>query len=173
MAHQKFVLANASNLWEKRIMKIAEALTKGKDLKGKIAALQKTLSSKLTVTKFSEEQVIPEHDPLIADIVSLTEELAELKSRIVKTNVANGLIPTIHELQEAKFMVGLLDDLDGIEQETVSLQTAGIGNAPMKVKTLATFNVANAKALHQTFQTKLRSMDLELQKRNWEIDLID
>ena len=154
-------------------MKLAEALTQQKDLKGKIAKAQTKLHQKLTVLKLTPDVPVPDNDALIKEITELSEKLANLKNRIAASNVKHGLAGKIYQLQEAEFLVTMLEPLTTTEQKTVEFHGGGYGQQQEKVDVHATFDVAKAKELHATQQKRLRELDLELQKQNWLIDLVE
>ena len=154
-------------------MKLAETLTQIKDIKGKIADLQAKVQRKLTVVKLKEDQPMPDHNVAIREIKALSDKLAGLKSRIVATNVKHGLIQKINQLQEAKFMVSFLDGLSRTEQKDVQLHGGGYGQAQKECEVHATFDVENVKKLLAAHQKTLRDLDLELQRQNWLVDIVD
>ncbi len=154
-------------------MKLAEALTQVKDIKGKIAKLEGQLQSKTTVTMLAKDVVVPDHDAIFEEVSKLSTALARLKTRIVETNVKYDLMHKIHEFQEAKFAVSFLQTFADVEQKSYTLQGGAFGQNQEKYEQVATFNVAKVKETLEAKQKALRALDLQLQRENWQVDLVD
>ena len=154
-------------------MKIAEALVRMKDVKGKIAETQRTIQMDALFKKVDESQVIPNIEGVILSLGSLAQELSTLKTRVAKTNAKHGLVEKIYEMDKLKYMVSALESHAKSKQETTSLEYVSYGDKPVPLTTYATFDVSELAAKVEGMKTRIREVDMELQKLNWQIDLED
>lgn len=153
-------------------MKLAEALVRAKDLKGKLSALHSEISMERSFEKVDAGQEVPNCEPLIADLVAVSEELRALKTRIDLTNAQHGLADKIHEMEKLRYLVNSLTNLSEAKQEIVHLRRVDFEGPALPVSTYATYNVENLKKQLQQYRDDLRSLDLEIQRLNWQIDLV-
>lgn len=154
-------------------MKLAEALIRIKDLKGKSAELQRVVYDDATFDVVDENSVIPDIEESLTALVSVSQDTASLKSRITRTNAINGLTDKLHEMEHLRSLVSKLEPLSRNKQEIVSLRHINFNDAATKIPTRATYNVeAWTKNLNK-YRDKIRQLDLDLQRLNWEVDLVD
>lgn len=154
-------------------MKIAEALVKVKDLKGKVAELTRQIVTDSRFEQVEEGSEIPSVEPLIVDLLEVTEALSVLKTRITMTNATFGLTAKINEMERLRSLVSSLESLANHKQKIVQLRTIGYSDATAKLPTYATYDVEHLKVSLTEHRTRIRELDLELQRRNWEVDLVD
>lgn len=154
-------------------MKIAEALVRIKDLKGKFAELEKSFYNNTTFDLLDSEMEAPDLTPAIDDIIEVSENISKLKARVALTNVTHGLHNKIHEMEHLRSVVKRLGELTREKQSQVMLRTLNYGEATVKVTTVATYDVEKLIERVQGFRDRIREIDLELQRLNWEIDLVE
>lgn len=154
-------------------MKLAEALVRIKDLKGKSAELQRIVFEDSTFEVVDEDLEIPSIETPLQDLVLVSQETANLKSRIARTNAINGLTDKLHEMEHLRSIVSKTEALTRIKQVTVSLRHVGYNDAATKISTHATYDVERVKIWNNELRDKIRKLDLDLQRLNWEVDLVD
>jgi len=152
-------------------MKIAEALTQIKDLKGKVAKLTRHASYNGAFEVLDESQEVPSIEETLVELEDSATALSNLKTRVTKTNAANGLTDKINEMERLRSLVSNLDNLTLTKQDTVSLRHISYDQPPAPVHTFATYDVEALTNKVDTFRARIREIDLELQRRNWEVDL--
>ena len=151
-------------------MKLAEALTKIKDLKGKVASLNLQINSDSTFQKLDELTEVPSVEGLLTELTEVLAELRSLKTKVDTANVKSGLADKIHEMEQLRYAIKTLEGLSRLKQETRSLTRLDYGTPPVPVTTVATFNVANLNSQLEVYRRRVRELDLELQRLNWQID---
>ena len=154
-------------------MKIAEGLMKIKDLKGKAAELQRSALSETLYDVLDEDEPTPSIEETLSDLVAVTNELSSLKTRIAKTNAAHGLTDKIHEMEQLRGLVSGLDGLARHKQTQVTMKSFSYDSAATKVRTVATYDVAAWTDRVNGYRDRIRELDADLQRSNWEIDLVD
>ena len=154
-------------------MKIAEGLARVKDLKGLISGTLEDLRGEMTVQVLDEAEDVPQNDVKIESLTALSGELSALKDRIARTNARHGLSAKIHEMESCKYLVKALDPLSKQKQSTTTLYRAGFGEPADKVKVVATYKVDEVSDQVLGLRKKIRDLDMELQKLNWQLDLED
>lgn len=154
-------------------MKIAQALSQIKDLKGKVNTLSSRIVSGRTFRRLVESQEVPSIEPLLDEYVRLNKELRTLKSRLVKTNVKHGLHKKIHEMEMLRSIVSSLNHLTEVEQERIDLERIDYDGPAQTLTTYATFSVSEMAAGLDENRARIRELDMELQQANWVIDLED
>lgn len=152
-------------------MKIAEALVRIKDIKGKLNSLMTEISGELYYEQIDVNEPIPNVDPTINDFCSLSQELANYKNRINQTNAHNGLSAKIYRMEALRSMIKQLENLTRAKQVTVRLQRIDYEGPATKMSTFATYNVEALSKRVEAARAEIREIDLELQRLNWEIDL--
>ena len=152
-------------------MKLAEALVKAKDLKGKLSSLHNEIVSEQYFEKLDASQEVPNHEAEIVELVDVSDELRQLKTKIDLTNAKHGITDKIHEMEKLRYLVNSFSSLCGSKQETVQLRRVDYEGPAVPITTVATYNVENAKKQLEKYRDDLRSLDLEIQKLNWQIDL--
>lgn len=150
-------------------MKIAEALVSIKDLKGKVAELQRNIQSDSTFEKLDENTAVPFIEEDIVELLRLTKELGELKSRVAVTNATHGITRKINEMEQLRSNISQLEGLTRVKQSHTRLQRY-LDRAD-KVEVVATFDVESMKNKVEAMRKRVRELDLELQKLNWQIDV--
>lgn len=153
-------------------MKLAEALVHIKDLKGKIAEVSAKIDADCTFRKLLDSQDVPSIEEDIETLDVLVNELSTFKSRVAKTNAKYGLIYKMNEMDYLKFMVNNFDRLAKAKQERIDVEYGGLDQRNT-VTTYATYDVVDMVERVDNMKSKIRQLDLELQKLNWEIDLGD
>jgi len=152
-------------------MKIAEALVHIKDMKGKLAELNREIMEEQTFEQVDASMEIPSVEQQLKDFVSLTKELASFKTRITKTNSKHGLTDKIHKMEALRSMVSRLEQLCRNKQVTVTLRRIDYEGPAVSISTHATYNVEQLTKEVNGARDQIRVLDLELQRLNWEIDL--
>jgi len=152
-------------------MKLAEALVRAKDLKGKLTSLHQELSMETQFEQVDKTQEVPNTQPLIDQMISVSEDLRALKTRIDLTNAKSGLADKIHEMEKLRYLVNTLNNLTSLKQEVTHLRRIDFDGPAQPVTTVTTFNVERLKLQLEVYQSSLRTLDLEVQKTNWQIDL--
>jgi hypothetical protein len=150
-------------------MKVAEALTKIKDIKGKIISLQQTLLSDASFQVIEEGQEVPNIETELQELTMVMRELQDLKTKIYVANVKNNLINKIHEMEQLKITIKTLEPLSKMKQETKMRDN--YATVPNIIHTMATFNVESMKSVLDNHRRRLRELDLELQQLNWTVDI--
>ena len=155
-------------------MKLAEALVQMKDMKGKMAQLIRKIQFDQLFERVDESQVIPNNvDDFIDDYVTLSETLVDMKTRVATTNVENGLTVKIHRMESLRSLISQLESLTCNKQERLDLKHISYDKPPVPVSTFATYNVENLTLMLDNLRDEIRSLDLELQRLNWEVELVD
>lgn len=154
-------------------MKLAEALVRVKDLKGKFAELQQVVYSDATFEVVDPDMEIPSIEDQLNELVSVSEEIASMKSRITRTNAERGLSIKIHTMEHLRSCVSKLEDLTRHKQIRVNLRSIDYNSPAIKLATHATYNVAKWTETVNGYRARIRELDLELQRLNWEVDLVD
>jgi len=152
-------------------MKLAEALTKVKDIKGKIAELHRLTTADSSFQLLDAGQVIPSIEPVLNQLSEVLEELRFLKTRIDAANVKHNLADKIHEMEQLRYAIKALEPLTRLKQETKSLQRLDYSSPPVPVMTVATFNVSDLTSKLDNMRKRVRELDLELQRLNWQVDV--
>jgi hypothetical protein len=154
-------------------MKLAEALIKVKDIKGKLAEIQRKISSEAIFRKVDPAQEVPSIESDLCDLQTTAAELASFKNRIAKTNAMHGLSTKIYAMDALKFLISTLEAYTTVKQSRVDLEYVGMGERPIPLTTYATYDVAVLTTNIKSSKNNLRALDIELQKLNWEVDLED
>jgi hypothetical protein len=150
-------------------MKLAEALTKIKDLKGKVANLQSTLLTDATFQVVEDDQEVPSVENELRELEEVLGELRSLKSKIDVANVINGLVDKIHQMEQLKMTIKSLEPLSRIKQEVKTRDA--YSSTPTITHTKATFNVESLKNVLDNHRRRVRELDLELQQLNWTVEV--
>ncbi|KKM62750.1 hypothetical protein LCGC14_1518470 [marine sediment metagenome] len=154
-------------------MKLAEALVRIKDLKGKSAELQRVTYEDATFDIVDEDIEVPSIEESLTTLVTVSRETASLKSRIARTNATHGLTDKLHEMEHLRSLVSKLEPLTRNKQIVVNLRHINYNDTATKIPTHATYDVeAWTKKLNE-YRDKIRQIDLDLQRLNWEVDLVD
>jgi len=154
-------------------MKIAEALVQVKDLKGKVAELTRRIQTDALFEQLDEGQEVPDISLLIEELVTLTRNLGNLKTRIARTNAQRGLVDKINEMAQLRSLVAQLDSLTNNKQSATKLRRIDYGEPHVKMTIVATYNVDEVSSSLDEMRSRIRALDLELQRLNWEVDLVD
>lgn len=152
-------------------MKLAEALTKVKDLKGKAASLQRDIQTDSQFQKLDADMEVPSIENLLVQLSEVLEELRTLKTRIDTANVKNGLADKIHEMEQLRSAIKSLEPLARVKAEVKSLQRVDYTSPAVPVVTVATFNVLNLNNQLEAHRRRVRELDLELQRLNWQVEV--
>jgi len=144
-----------------------------KDLKGKAAELQRVVSYEAVFEQIDENEVVPSIEDSLEELAAVSAELAILKSKIARTNVASGAVDKIHEMESLRSLVSKLEGLAQNKQTKTILKTINYGDQPVKVATHATYDVETWSKKVSELRDRIRELDVELQKLNWEVDLVD
>ena len=152
-------------------MKIAEALTKIKDLKGKSAKLHQTLMADATFQVIDSFIKAPDSEVTINELTQILEEIKNTKVKIDTANVKYGLTSKIKEMEQLRYAIKILEPLTFLKQETKKLERCDYDSPPSPVLTVATYNVSALTERVENMRNKVRQLDLELQRANWELDV--
>ena len=150
-------------------MKLAEALTKVKYLKGKVAGLQLQLQSDALFEVVDTSSPILILTETITELTQVLENLRQLKTRIDTANVKHGLADKIHEMEQLRYAVKVLDELTKHKQEVKKIDR--YSQTQSVILTVATYNVSELTGQVDTMRDRIRQLDLELQKTNWQVDV--
>ena len=120
-------------------MKISKAMKKIARLKGKISDISSRMIS--CVSTINENEFTEDFNKLYNERKKLTEELIELKNKVMKANIEHGAFITILELAEHKSEIEFLRTLN-IKQGTVSKT---FSNEAMVYKTQLTVEEKNKR----------------------------
>lgn len=154
-------------------MKLAEALVQVKDLKGKVAELNRKIQNDALFEQVDKGQAIPDISLLIDELVRLARNLGELKTRVARTNAQHGLVDKINEMAQLRSLVAQLEGLSEQKQSRTQLRRIDYGEPHVKVQVHATYNVDELASQVVDMRSRIRKLDLELQRLNWEVDLVD
>src|SRR5271157_1113787 len=154
-------------------MKIAEALVRIKDIKGKLANIMVDINRDAFYEQIDANAQVPTVEVLIDDFCLITQELANIKTRITKTNTNNGLTLKIYRMEALRSMIKQLENLTKAKQKVVRMQRIDYEGPASMISTFATFNVEELGREVESYREEIRTLDLELQRLNWEIDLED
>lgn len=152
-------------------MKIAEALVRIKDMKGKLATLVMDIHNEQSYEQIDQNESIPSIEDKISEFSFVSAELANLKDRINRTNTKHRLSEKIYTMEALRSTIKQLDCLTRAKQRTVRLQRVDYDGPATQIATFATYNVEKLAANLDVAHNKIREIDLELQRLNWEIDL--
>jgi len=153
-------------------MKLAEALIRIKDLKGKAAELNRVVYTDTVFERIDAEEEIPSIEDSLEEFVSVSGEIASLKSRIARTNASNGAADKIHEMESLRSVVSKLEDLSHNKQSRTILKSVTYGDPPVKITTHATYDVEAWTNRLKEFRSRIREIDVALQTLNWEVELV-
>lgn len=154
-------------------MKLAEALVQVKDLKGKVADLNRRIQNDAVFDQVDEGQEVPDTSLLIEELITLTRNLGGLKTRVARTNAQYGLVDKINEMAQLRSLVAQLEGLTNHKQSTTKLRRIDFGEPHVKMQVHATYNVEEVASRVEEMRNRIRKLDLELQRLNWEVDLVD
>jgi hypothetical protein len=155
-------------------MKLAEALVRIKDLKGKSAELQRVAYEDAIFEVVDDAIEIPSITGSLNNLVSISKEIASLKAKIARTNVVNGLVDKLHEMEHLRSLISKLEPLTRHKQLVVQLRMLNYNSdTSTKIPTHATYNVETWTKKLNEYRDRIRKLDLDLQRLNWEVDLVD
>jgi len=152
-------------------MKIAEALTRLKDLKGKFSKLQDEIHSNATFQQLDPTEEVPNTESVLSELVNVSAEISSLKTRVTRTNILCGLSNKIYEMEHLKSCITQLEPLTKYKQVQTVMRGYEADSGVMK--NLATFDVKKLADKVQSYRESVRALDLELQRLNWEKDLVE
>lgn len=115
---------------------------------------------------------VPSIEEQLSELVDVSLEIACLKSRIARTNAEHGLSIKIHTMEHLRSCVSKLEDLTRHKQVRVNLRAIDYNSPAVKLPRYATYNVAALTETVNGYRTRIRELDLELQRLNWEVDLV-
>lgn len=150
-------------------MKLAEALTKVKDLKGKVSELQSQLQLDALFEVVDTSSPVPSLTETISELTQVLESLRQLKTKIDAANVKHGLADKIHEMEQLRYAVKALDELTKHKQEVKRIDR--YSQAQSVILTVATYNVSELTEQVGGMRDRIRQLDLDLQKSNWQVDV--
>jgi len=154
-------------------MKIAEALANIKDLKGKFSELQRHISSNAVFDLVDPDMEIPNIEDTLNEIVEVSSAISKLKCRIARTNAASGSINKIHTMEHLRSCISSLEHLTHNQQVSARFHNINYSESSVKLVSHATYNVEQCTEKLNLFRKQLRELDLELQRLNWEVDLVE
>jgi len=152
-------------------MKIAEALVRIKDIKGKLASLLANISIEQNYEQIDVNEPVPNKDQEIEDFCFLTQDLADLKAKINKTNTEHGLTEKIYRMEALRSIIKQLEGMTHAKQRTVRLHRVDYTGPATQIYVYATYDVCKVLNRVENARLEIRALDLELQRLNWEIDL--
>lgn len=166
-------------------MKLAEALQERKNTEKEIEALWAALRANLFRPADDAE---PEDDPkdVMLRLADANDRIEALTVAINLTNNAqplngnpeNTIMKAIARRDRLNRHLKGLQALLGIEDNPYGYGRHNNGARAKRTKTddikyVATINVKTVKAEHDVMAAELRTLDLEIQKANWTVDLIE
>ncbi len=151
-------------------MKLAEALILRADLQKRIEQLRTRLNNNAKVQENDTPAELPE--TLLAELNECIIQLSDLIKKINKTNCTSfsgnvSLSDLIAERDTLTLKAGILRTFI----ETASRKVELYSNKEIRV--LSTVNVSALQKELDGLSKKIRETDTELQKANWNIDLIE
>lgn len=146
-------------------MRIAEALKKLKDLKEKAADLETRITRNTQFEKIKKSQEVPNTEDLIESYISVSKQLADLKSQVAKANAKHGLIDKIHRMEHLKSAVSKLYQL------IYFIKRLDYDSSLIEVNTIVTYDVKKLTNRLTRMQDEIRKIDVYLLKANWRTDL--
>lgn len=150
-------------------MKLGEALAERARLQRKIGELRVRINA--NATKQEDTEVAENPNELLDEIVQTHAELAKLIGQINLTNAAEGL--TL-QLAERDRLAGLANTYTGAADAARGDDGYGIGYRSMRseLKTERTVDVKDLRKKADEASAQLRTLDNEIQAKNWTTDLI-
>ena len=76
-------------------------------------------------------------------------------------------------MEALRSLVSKLEELSRHKQVKTILKSVNYGDPPVKIATHATYDVEAWTEKLNAYRDRVRELDVELQKLNWEIDLVD
>lgn len=154
-------------------MKLAEALVRIKDIKGRINELTREASADSSFEQVEELSEVPSIEPVLEGLRLTIQTLSDLKVRIARTNVEHGLVEKIKEMEMLRSLISTLDPLARQKQKVVQLRRIDYEGPAQAMTTFATYNVATLTEELIVHRQRVRELDLELQRLNWQVELVD
>ena len=163
-------------------MKIQEALSKVKELKGDAYNLLSEAQQKKERIIYLnlEAQYSPKDtetnlvDSLIENGLSKLAYAHDLKLAVQKANTLVGITDLIQEMDFLKMVCQWIEPLTKVEKEsepTLSNDYRSNTTEAIFVKKLATFNTEDIGTLYEKAVDRIRVIELELQRKNWDVDI--
>ena len=152
-------------------MKLAEALILRSDCEKRIAQLRDRLSRSVKVQQGEEPPENPQE--LLSELNAITNELANLITRVNKTNSQTNL-------EEGKTISDALAERDVIMKkrsvyEFIIQQASYQQNrySSSEIKCVSTVNVKVLQTEMDLMSRQYRELDTKIQQANWNIELVD
>lgn len=155
-------------------MKLAEALARRADLKTRITELRERLKQSGQV----QEGEKPPEDPqvLMAQLVEVLKERDVLVARIAVTN-ATATISGKPGADTLALVIAMRDSGKEYHRALAELASEAAAKpnrySVAEIKLVSTVDVKDIRSLMDSVAGRTRLLDLALQKRNWEVDLLD
>jgi len=152
-------------------MKLAEALILRSDAEKRLAQLRDRLSRSVKVQEGEEPPENPQE--LLSELNAITNELANLITRINKTN-------SRENIEEGKTISDALAERDVIMKkrnvyEFIISEAAYQQNrySSSEIKYVSTVNVKVLQREMDLMSRQYRELDTKIQQANWNIELVD
>ena len=139
-------------------MKIAEALIRIKDMKGKLSELDRKIKTDQTFEQIDSSMAMPNIKEFIIELVDLSNELACVKTNITKTNSKHGLTDKINEMETLRSVISRLEGLTYTKQDRVELKRVDYDSPPVPVHILATYNVEGLASELDAYKARIREL---------------
>lgn len=160
-------------------MKIQEALSKVKELKTDATKLlgEAQRKKEKVIYLSIEEQYgsvnTAEVDSLIEEAISKLAHAHDLKLAVQKANALTGITDLIQEKDFLKMVCSWLEPLRDVDKETDPKleNTFGGTSEAVFMKKVATFNTEEVSYLYEKAVDRIREIEIEMQRKNWEVDI--
>jgi hypothetical protein len=163
-------------------MKIQEALSKVKELKGDAFTLlgeaqhkkEKVIYLNLKDQYSDKDAETSLVDGLIENALSKLAYAHDLKLAIQKANTLVGITDLIQEMDFLKMVCQWIEPFTKIEKEsepTLSNDYRTNTTEAIFIKRLANFNIEDIITLYDKAVDRIRVIELELQRKNWDVDI--
>lgn len=153
-------------------MRVAEALMIRADLQSRIAHIKRRVLGNVKVQEGDKPTEEPE--VLLREIDILTEEFKNLVKRINHTNISS-------QFSEDATMTDALAERDALAvrrnvyhellESLSQQQTSRRGR--LEIKFTITVDVPEMQKRYDDIARQYRQLDMKIQERNWQIDLLD
>lgn len=153
-------------------MKLGEALS----LRAKQAQRLNDLRGRISNAALVQEGDTPPEDAtgLLAEYTALSEEHAALMDRIANTNNRTriGGVTLAAALQQREHLIRMRN-INGIVATKASPGRDAYRYSRSEVKYVPTINITAFRLNEKAFDDQVRELDAQIQKTNWETDLLD
>lgn len=152
-------------------MKLAEALVQRADAKKRLAELQTRLTQNMRVQEGEAPHESP--DTILQEINETLRSYQELIERINRTNAATKLADGRTITDHIAERDVLLIEYRILEAAVKAATEVNWRYSRSEIKVVATVDVPTLRQRMDTIAQRRRTLDLLIQRANWEVDLIE